>query len=85
MRGSRIWTISQRWENTQVLLMYKKHFKLLPQERSEAQNVLIIKVQDHIRHIESIFNNTEKAGNWREGEQKLQSLQSINNSIFTQL
>ena len=42
-------------------------------------------MQDHIRHIESIFHNTEKNGNWREGEQKLHSLQSINNSISTQL
>ena len=57
----------------------------MPQEVSEAQKVLIIKVQDHIRLIESIFHNTEKYGNWREGEQKLQSLQSINNSISTQL
>ena len=70
---------TQRWESD------INYFKLLPQERSEAENVLIIKVQDHIRLIESIFHNTEKYGNWREGEQKLQSLQSINNSISTQL
>ena len=66
----------QRWESD------IKYFQLLPQEVSEAQNVLIIKVQDHIRLIESIFHNTEKDGNWREGEEKLQSL---NNSISTQL
>ena len=66
----------QRWESD---------INFLPQERSEAQNVLIIKVQDHIHHIESIFHNTEKDGNWREGQEKLQSFQSINNSISTQL
>ena len=69
----------QRWESD------IKYFQLLPQEVSEAENVLIIKVQDHIRHIESLSHNIEKDGNWREGEQKLQSLQSINNSISNQL
>ena len=41
----------QRWEND------INYFKLLPQERSEAENVLIIKVQDHIRLIESIYTS----------------------------
>ena len=52
---------------------------------SERENVLIIKVHDHIKQIESLVHNTENEGKWREGEEKLKSLESVNISISKQL
>ena len=52
---------------------------------SERENVLIIKVHDHIKQIESLVHNTENEGKWREGEEKLKGFESVNISISKEL
>ena len=61
-----------------------KYLKLFPKV-TESGNEVIFEVQYQIKQLEKVFHNTEKDGNWKEGEDMLLSLESKNISISKQL